>query len=388
MTDRGKAVLRFEDGEDRQVLLGESALGLSAERFVAIVRAAWADAAKNEVPPDRAMQALTRIVRLRVGGLSEYSSVDFSLGTAEAIDRAFRIQVEFGCAACGTHRVVRSGAWRDLRDALAPEGLPDWLRPSRTRPVAPSDADLARCLERSLDDRLGFSCADRELERHLRKLAPMLCPVCLPLERARLREFVGTYRARFAANVRRESQERAAQARLARECSPYVIVSAQPATLGREVSAWISRGYEIWGSPQACDGQLCQALIRPSAAPRCVDASGTRAPDRWAQSAQDGPRDALLERSIATLDLSTRAFNCLSAHDIRRLRDLVRLTEAQVREMQNLGQRSFSNITEALGRFGLRLGMSGANRERDEGCSEGGAISEVSIRGAGAGSSS
>ncbi len=59
--------------------------------------------------------------------------------------------------------------------------------------------------------------------------------------------------------------------------------------------------------------------------------------------------------SINTLKLEARARNCLVTGNIRTIRDLVTLTEAELLQIPNLGRRSLNEIKEALASRGLQL---------------------------------
>ncbi len=58
-----------------------------------------------------------------------------------------------------------------------------------------------------------------------------------------------------------------------------------------------------------------------------------------------------------TLQLSVRANNCLTRKDIATIGELVRLTEFELLSWPNLGRRTLTEISDALARYGLRLGM-------------------------------
>ncbi|MDA8348457.1 MAG: hypothetical protein M0038_06595 [Pseudomonadota bacterium] len=360
--------LDVEDGT--QVVVTARNEGTEPERLAAVVQAAWKEVAGLTAMPAAPVHAVTRIVRERAAAFIEFSPEYDPQGTAGGIERAFRIQVEFWCSRCRSNRVLRPGSWRDLRDALAPAGLPGWLGPSRVRKAAPLDADLVRRIELALDHRREFSWAGHELERHLRQLERFLCPVCVPSERARLREFVETFRPRFEAASRRKATERKALDQGETENLLYVIVTAPPSEIGRQVSAWIMRGYEVWGAPLVCGEQLSQALVRADVVSErrlttgSSECSSRPSPPCAPSGAATGPRGIapespmadILDLPITGLELSTRSLNCLRAYDIHNLKDLVQCTESQLLEMQNLGKKSLADIITALGRLGLRAG--------------------------------
>jgi DNA-directed RNA polymerase subunit alpha len=64
-----------------------------------------------------------------------------------------------------------------------------------------------------------------------------------------------------------------------------------------------------------------------------------------------------LEQSIATLDLSVRASNCLEAAKVSTIGELVRLTEADLLDLRSFGKTSLLEVKEKLVKIGLRLGM-------------------------------
>jgi len=64
-----------------------------------------------------------------------------------------------------------------------------------------------------------------------------------------------------------------------------------------------------------------------------------------------------LNQPISELELSVRARNCLDGADLRTMRDLVRLTEAEVMNLKNLGKTSLTEIKAKLTERGLSLGM-------------------------------
>jgi len=67
--------------------------------------------------------------------------------------------------------------------------------------------------------------------------------------------------------------------------------------------------------------------------------------------------DALLAKTIDSLDLSVRAANALKNANIHTLRDLVRRTEKDMLETKNFGRKSLEEVQEVLDKLGLSLGM-------------------------------
>jgi len=64
-----------------------------------------------------------------------------------------------------------------------------------------------------------------------------------------------------------------------------------------------------------------------------------------------------LNQSLAELNLSVRATNCLESEGINTVRDLVTKGEDQLLQVRNFGETTLTEVTEALGAIGLRMGM-------------------------------
>ena len=74
-------------------------------------------------------------------------------------------------------------------------------------------------------------------------------------------------------------------------------------------------------------------------------------------SGLDPAVEAKLSMSLAELNLSVRATNCLESENIRTVRDLVCCAEDQLLEVRNFGETTLNEVREKLADFGLRLGM-------------------------------
>ncbi len=61
------------------------------------------------------------------------------------------------------------------------------------------------------------------------------------------------------------------------------------------------------------------------------------------------------ERKIEELELGVRAYNCLKRAGIETIGELVGRSEQELGAIQNFGQRSIAEVSEALGELGLRL---------------------------------
>jgi DNA-directed RNA polymerase subunit alpha len=73
--------------------------------------------------------------------------------------------------------------------------------------------------------------------------------------------------------------------------------------------------------------------------------------------ALDPAIEAKLSMSVAELDLTVRATNCLETENITTVRDLVTRTESQLLEVRNFGETTLHEVREKLADIGLRLGM-------------------------------
>jgi DNA-directed RNA polymerase subunit alpha len=65
----------------------------------------------------------------------------------------------------------------------------------------------------------------------------------------------------------------------------------------------------------------------------------------------------LLLKPIEELELSVRAHNCLINAGIKRILDLVNLTEDEALKIKNFGRKSLSEVKESMKAFGLSFGM-------------------------------
>ena len=81
---------------------------------------------------------------------------------------------------------------------------------------------------------------------------------------------------------------------------------------------------------------------------------------------RDMPLDAELERklnmSLAELELSVRATNCLETESINTVRDLVSRSEAQLLTVRNFGETTLKEVKTKLNEIGLDLGLNVPSR--------------------------
>ncbi len=82
-----------------------------------------------------------------------------------------------------------------------------------------------------------------------------------------------------------------------------------------------------------------------------------RSPARESSHSMDSALDSKLSMSLADLNLSVRASNCLESENIMTVRDLVTRSEDQLLEVRNFGETTLSEIQHKLRDLGLHLGM-------------------------------
>lgn len=82
-----------------------------------------------------------------------------------------------------------------------------------------------------------------------------------------------------------------------------------------------------------------------------------RAPAREVSYGVDTGLESKLNMSIAELNLSVRASNCLESENIMTVRDLVTKTEDQLLEVRNFGETTLQEVKQKLRELGLHLGM-------------------------------
>jgi len=83
--------------------------------------------------------------------------------------------------------------------------------------------------------------------------------------------------------------------------------------------------------------------------------------DTVAEIVPGGPTQGLsvdlFLKSIDDLELSVRAHNCLVSSGVKRVIDLVNMTDDDILKIKNFGRKSLKEVKEVLGAFGLRFGM-------------------------------
>jgi DNA-directed RNA polymerase subunit alpha len=68
-----------------------------------------------------------------------------------------------------------------------------------------------------------------------------------------------------------------------------------------------------------------------------------------------GVDESILDMPIEDLELSARSQNCLKKAEIKTVRELIRLTDKELREIKNFGARSADEVHAKLAEYGLKL---------------------------------
>ena len=74
-------------------------------------------------------------------------------------------------------------------------------------------------------------------------------------------------------------------------------------------------------------------------------------------SAVSSKQEDVLNQSIEFIELSSRSINCLKSENIHTVRDLVKMTEDDLKMIKNFGAKSMDEIKERLTEMNLSLGM-------------------------------
>src|SRR5262245_26837089 len=82
-----------------------------------------------------------------------------------------------------------------------------------------------------------------------------------------------------------------------------------------------------------------------------------RSPARDIPMTIDAGLESKLNMSLADLNLSVRAGNCLESENIMTVRDLVTRSEDQLLEVRNFGETTLNEVRKKLRHLGLHLGM-------------------------------
>lgn len=93
-----------------------------------------------------------------------------------------------------------------------------------------------------------------------------------------------------------------------------------------------------------------------------ADASALDSISRGSREGTTPEVEALLNMSLAELELSVRATNCLESEGIATVRELVGRDEDQLLTVRNFGETTLREVKEKLKKHGLTLGMKVAER--------------------------
>ena len=85
--------------------------------------------------------------------------------------------------------------------------------------------------------------------------------------------------------------------------------------------------------------------------------SRVHSPAKQSNAGGDAVLEKKLNLSLAELNLSVRASNCLESENINTVRDLVQRSEDQLLEVRNFGETTLTEVREKLTELGLHLGM-------------------------------
>ncbi|MDP2587357.1 MAG: DNA-directed RNA polymerase subunit alpha C-terminal domain-containing protein, partial [bacterium] len=72
-------------------------------------------------------------------------------------------------------------------------------------------------------------------------------------------------------------------------------------------------------------------------------------------SGSEPTQELIIEKPIEELDLSTRTLNALYNNDVKKIKDLIKMTEQELADLQGLGGKALAEITRALKKFNLGL---------------------------------
>ncbi len=81
---------------------------------------------------------------------------------------------------------------------------------------------------------------------------------------------------------------------------------------------------------------------------------------------QDEKLNENLFKTVDELELNVRASNCLLAHNIRYIWELVQKTDSELLNTKNFGKQSLKEIKESLKQLGLNLGMTFSDSQIDK----------------------
>jgi MoxR-like ATPase len=120
--------------------------------------------------------------------------------------------------------------------------------------------------------------------------------------------------------------------------------------------AWasLSRALDLVGAR----GKLTEALVRAMAVGRVSEDDARRFASTWLGTPDEsGSLEEKLNWSLAQLDLSIRATNCLESEGMVTVRELVLRNDDELLEIRNFGETTLREVKAKLALHGLTLGM-------------------------------
>jgi DNA-directed RNA polymerase subunit alpha len=91
------------------------------------------------------------------------------------------------------------------------------------------------------------------------------------------------------------------------------------------------------------------------AAPRKIGEMVGALPTTAAAPAEEAKATSTLDMAIEELGLSTRTLNALYNNDVKKIKDIVKMTEQELADLQGLGGKALAEITKALKKISLGL---------------------------------
>ncbi len=121
-----------------------------------------------------------------------------------------------------------------------------------------------------------------------------------------------------------------------------------PARALHRAAVWLSGSLHIFTIEGEDD---CVKTVSDEAVEEGIPAVETAA------TAAQTKQDEVLGQSIEFIELSSRSINCLKSANIHTVRDLVKMTEAELNLIKNFGAKSMDEIKAKLAEMKLTLGM-------------------------------
>jgi len=158
-----------------------SAIEASPATLVQAICDGWRRALAVKCDPRRARGVATRYVRARADRIcgSDRSGGPRKLPNAGALEASFEVAIELPCAVCLERRVKIEARWAQLRDALAPEGLPEEFGLCKSIVPRPKERTLWAPVRKAVS----CSAAKRVAQVWMSRFARGACPQCVASKR-------------------------------------------------------------------------------------------------------------------------------------------------------------------------------------------------------------